>query len=226
MTDIILVSHGSPSDPDPQEAFLEDVAKRVGQGVSGARVLSATLAAEGALAAACAKTTRPVIYPWFMTNGWFVSTNLPRRLHRAGCTDFHMLPALGLEPGLPDCALAALAGRSEDTLVLAAHGSPSDPRPRQATFDFADALIKGGAFTAVHTGFVDEDPTIADAAQGATNAVVLPFFAAKAGHVLMDMPEALEEAAFSGPVLEPIGTWDSVADLAAQSLTVALRQAA
>lgn len=226
MEDIILVSHGSPSDPDPQEAFLARVAGTVSKGVPGARVLSATLAAEGALARACAECTRPLIYPWFMTNGWFVSTNLPRRLARAGCADARILPPLGLEPGLTDCAIAALRGCEGKTLILAAHGSPSDPRPRRATYDFAAGLERSGIFAQIRTGFVDEDPTIQAAATDAENGVVLPFFAARAGHVLLDMPEALEAAGFTGAVLDPIGTWDSVADLVARSLSAALRQAA
>jgi sirohydrochlorin ferrochelatase len=222
----LIVSHGSPSDPEPQEDFLAGVAARIAGKLSGTRVLSATLAKEGALERACEKAVRPLIYPWFMTNGWFVSTNLPRRLTKAGCAAFHALPPLGLEPALPACAAAELQGRRETCVVLAAHGSPSDLRPRQATLDFAAALGAAGPIADIRTGFVDEDPSIQDAAQGAGNAVVLPFFAASAGHVLMDMPEALQAAAFQGEVLSPIGTWDSTADLAAESLIRAIRRAA
>ncbi len=54
---LLIVSHGSPSDPDPQEEFLSDLAARIAE-VSGRTVVSATLAKEGARAAWAGSSTR------------------------------------------------------------------------------------------------------------------------------------------------------------------------
>ncbi len=55
------------------------------------------------------------------------------------------------------------------------------------------------------TGFVEETPSLADAARDLTPAICLPFFALRAGHVVDDVPAALAEAGFTGPLLPAIG---------------------
>ncbi|MBT8455392.1 MAG: cobalamin biosynthesis protein CbiX [Alphaproteobacteria bacterium] len=222
---LVLISHGSPSDPDPQEAFIRSLADEVSR-ITGITVRGATLAAEGALGAAVSGLSAPVIFPHFMSDGWFVSVNLPKRLRAAGLVDWQMCAPLGLTRGLAEMAAEELRAKmaehalpiGETTLVLAAHGSPSDPRPARATQSFADALASGGFFADVRVGYVDEAPALAEAATVKGPAIVLPFFAARAGHVLMDVPDALDEAGFEGPVLEPIGTWAGIPRLIAQSV--------
>lgn len=219
---LIIVSHGSPSDPEPQETFIRNLADGVSRAL-GRPVRGATLAKPGALEAAVAGVATPVVVPHFMSDGWFVSVNLPKRLRAAGLDDWHMCTPLGLMAGLPELAIDVLGQQMEDrnlgkghtSLVLAAHGSPSDPRPARATQAFADTLAASGIFNEVRVGYVDETPGLAEAAMVTGPALVLPFFAARAGHVLMDVPEALDEAGFSGPVLDPIGIWPSIPQLIA-----------
>lgn len=216
-TEVLIVSHGSPSDPAPQEAFVRDLAWQVAH-ETGAEVRGATLAADGALEAAVAGLSVPVVFPHFMADGWFVSTNLQNRLSRAGLKDWTTLAPLGLLPSLVPLARRRVVAEmatagfvpADCTLVIAAHGSPSNPRPAQATERFARALRDGSGPGALRLGFVDEEPSLADAARVRGPALVLPFFAARSGHVLMDLPEALEEAGFTGPVLPPIGIWTEI----------------
>ncbi len=223
--DVVIVSHGSPSDPDPQEAFIRDLAARVTD-VSGHQVRGATLAKKGALAAAVRGLETPLIMPHFMADGWFVSTHLQRRLQQTGLKRWHMAAPFGLNRALPAMAiqhLRAALKRHEmapgtPALIIAAHGSPSDPRPARATYSFARAVEASDLFRGVRVGFVDEDPSLEDAARVRAPAILLPFFAARAGHVLMDLPDALAAARFEGPVLDPIGTWDAVPALIAKSL--------
>ena len=192
------------------------------------RVFGATLANRGSLEAAIAEagTGRLAIYPHFMSDGWFVSSELPRRLRRAGLEAPHILPPLGLEP-----ALAALCARrvseairwralpaEKTTLVLAAHGSPSDPRPAEATRRVADRIAEANVLAALRIGFVDEEPRIVEAARCAPPALCLPFFIGRGGHVLKDLREALSEARFEGAVLEPIGLDVEIPDLIARVL--------
>ena len=90
--------------------------------------------------------------------------------------------------------------------MLAAHGSPSNTKPAEAARAVAAAIEASGAFREVCTGFVDEPPYLADVARGVEPGVCLPFFAAENGHVREDLPEALAEAGFTGPLLPAIGT--------------------
>lgn len=222
----VIVAHGSPSDPEPQERFIRRLAERVAARVAR-DVRGATLAKPGALEAAVAGLERPLIFPHFMSDGWFVSKNLPDRLKRAGLANWRMLPPLGLDTALPALALRRLADvvaehrffPAETTLIVAAHGSPSDPRPAQATERFGRLLEQGGGFAEVRLGYVDEAPSLETAGDIEGPGIVLPFFAARAGHVLNDLPEALEAAKFSGPTLPPIGTWDAIPLLIAKALS-------
>ncbi|MEM7507232.1 MAG: CbiX/SirB N-terminal domain-containing protein [Pseudomonadota bacterium] len=232
---LLIVSHGAPSAPEGQEAHIHGLAESTAELMPGWQVEGATLAAKGALATALDRIEAPHVHllPLFMSDGWFVSTALPRRLpdqHRGRIT---ILPPLGRLPGMRQIALAAieggLAGLTPDktTVLLAGHGSPSDPRPALAAEAIASFLRGTGRFRAVRTGFVDQDTRLANAARIYGPAICLPFFAIRAGHVEIDLPEALEEAGFTGPVLDPIGLHPDVPALMAETaLTRTQRSAA
>ncbi len=110
-------------------------------------------------------------------------------------------------------------------LVLAAHGSPSNPKPAEAARAVAAAIAAAGAFREVRTGFVDEAPYLNEAARGAEPGVCLPFFAAENGHVREDLPEALAEAGFMGPLLPAIGTDAETPAIIAAAFLRAAREA-
>jgi sirohydrochlorin ferrochelatase len=228
----LIVAHGSPADPPAQEAAIAALAASVAA-LCAFPVAGATLAAPGALAAALARAPEGapvVLWPHFMSDGWFVSTLLPRRLAEASSRPVRRLPPLGRHPGLPWLALdraraaAAAAGLepSRTRLVLAAHGSPSDPRPAASARAIAAWVAAAGAFGAVETCFVDQAPFLAEGLAGPGPALCLPLFATRAGHVLDDLPEAVAEARFEGPVLDPIGLDPAVPALIAAALTEAL----
>ena len=72
------------------------------------------------------------------------------------------------------------------------------------------------------TGFIDQSPRIAEVAAGlAPGSVCLPFFAARGGHVLQDLPEALAAAGFAGRLLDPVGADRRVPGLIAAALIAA-----
>lgn len=219
---ILLVAHGSPSDPLPQELAIGRLAASVARLLPGHAVRGATLAAPGELDRALACAPSPDVYPVFMSDGWFVSDHLPRRLAKAGAHAPRILPPLGRDPGLPNLVLERLSRMirhpGHQTLVVAAHGSPSDPRPRQAAEALARQIHQSRLVGAVRTGFVDEAPGIETVAQVVGPAICLPFFAARAGHVQSDLPAALAAASFAGEVLPPLGQWPEIPALIAQSL--------
>ena len=225
----LIVAHGQPSSPEGPEARIAAFAAEVAAGLPGWRVAGATLAAPGALARAVGTlgSEAPVVYPLFMADGWFVKSLLPKRLAEAGAPGARLTAPLGLDPGMPallaGAALAAAKAHgltpAETGLLLAAHGSPSNTRPREVTEALAAALAPLIGFREIRTGYVDEAPGIDEAARAlAAPALCLPFFARTGGHVLEDLPEALAAGGFTGPLLAPIGEDPAVAAMAAASI--------
>jgi sirohydrochlorin ferrochelatase len=227
----LLVAHGQPSAPEGPEAAIAALARAVARRLPGWRVRGATLAAPGALEAALAAFPVPVpIYPHFMTDGWFVGIRIPARLAAAGRADCPVLAPFGRDPACAAlCLRAALDGAQSHgldpaatTLLIAAHGSPADPRPAAATRAVADDIARARRFHGVAVGFVDEPPSIAEAARRSGATLCLPFFAARNHHVAFDLPAALAAAGFAGPLLDPLGEHAATPDL----IAAALRRAA
>lgn len=221
----LIVAHGSPADPAPQQAAVAALAARVAALLPGWQVLGATLAAPGALEQALHAHPPALIYPLFMAEGWFTRTALPRRLAAAGTTA-RQLPAFGTDPALADLvAEAALIGARaaglslhQTTLLLAAHGSPTSTASETATRALAATLATRHAFAAVTLGFLEQPPFLTDAARNLAPALCLPLFAQRAGHVARDLPAALAEAGFTGPLLPAIGEHPATAALIARAM--------
>ena len=217
----LLIAHGSPADPESQEETLRALAARVGAELPGWQVEGATLAKEGRLEAALARLGDPLIYPFFMAEGWFTGRELPRRLAAAGKPDLPRLRPFGTDPGLVALIAETVAGTwpaEHPKLLLAAHGSKVSGTSRDTTLAMAEALRAHGLEAQIECAFVEEAPFIADIARNLEGGTCLPFFALRAGHVTDDIPEALTEANFQGPCLAPIGEHEGVARLIARAL--------
>lgn len=201
------------------------LAGKVSALVPDCRIQGVTLAMPGALEQALAACrVPPVIYPFFMSDGWFTADALPKRLNGSAG---RILDPLGLDPGLAGVAAENIRHRaaarhwSPDrvTLILAAHGSGRSRNPARAARMFADALSGTLELKAIRIGFVEEDPSIAQAAQGAgPQSICLPFFAATGGHVLDDIPQDLAKAGFAGETLDPVGVAPQIPALVAQAI--------
>jgi sirohydrochlorin ferrochelatase len=210
----ILVAHGAPAAPETQEAAMADLAAAVERVAPRWRVRAATLAMPGALAAAVAAAgPGALVYPMFMSAGWFSTVELPRRLRAAGATDWRAATPFGLDPGLPALGARMLADAARGagfdlraaTLVLAAHGAPEHRGPAAAARAAAEAIGRAAGVAAVRACFVDEDPRLVEGLTVEGPAICLPFFATAAGHATGDLPEAVEAADFRWPVTAPIG---------------------
>ncbi|MCL7465506.1 CbiX/SirB N-terminal domain-containing protein [Phaeovulum sp. NW3] len=225
MHQAIIVAHGSPSEPEPQEAALRALAADVGARLPGWQIRGATLAADGSLAAALDGFDRPLIYPFFMAEGWFTGKELPRRLGDLGAKAVQ-LPPFGVDPDLPaliarvTLQAAAEAGMApQDTaLILAAHGSKVARRSKDSSYAMAERLAEITPFPRIEVALIEEPPFLADVARDLGRGICLPFFALRAGHVEGDIPEAIAEAGFQGPCLKAIGEHPEVADLIAAAL--------
>ncbi|RDW13726.1 CbiX/SirB N-terminal domain-containing protein [Paracoccus thiocyanatus] len=226
MTDALIVAHGQPGDPAPQQRAVEALAAHIH--VPGVQVRGATLAMPGALDLAGNGT---LIYPLFMASGWFTRSELPRRLRLAGAANARILPPFGADPGLPALCLALVADAaqargwplSQTHLLIAAHGSGRSPAPAAAARQMAAALAP--QFAATTCGFIEEPPLIADAARGLpARSICLPLFATRAEHVTDDLPRALHAAGFGGAVLPPVGLAAQVPAMIAETIKAALSE--
>ena len=225
----LIVAHGQPSDPEPAEAEMAALAAKVQALMPEWRVVSATLATAGALADRVADLgPSGLVYPMFMAGGWFTRTHLPARLAEAGGTAWRILPPFGEDAAVQalTVTLAREATGDRDPaaveLILAAHGSFRSTAPSDIAFRMADRIRAEVGFKRVEAGFIDQSPQIAEvAAYFAPGWIVLPFFAARGGHVIDDLPEALDAAGFAGTVLPPVGLDLRVPGLIATALEAA-----
>jgi len=225
MRQIVLVSHGSPSDPATLDAGLKSIATQVQALCPGHQIRGATLALPGALEAALSGFDAPEIYPFFMAEGWFTRRELPRRLALAGVAA-QILPPFGTEPELPDLIAKTASRAAEDAglepenadLILVAHGSKVAQRSKDTAKAMALRLRPLTRFWRIRTAFIEEAPFLADVAAESRAGLCLPFFAQRAGHVAGDIPEALAAAGFTGPLLPAIGEHPQAAALIAHSL--------
>ena len=224
----LLVSHGQPSSPEEGEAEIAALAGVVAPHLRDWEVRGATLAAEGALDAALGARPDAWIFPVFMSQGWFTQAALPKRLIGRGQGP---LPPLGTLPALARLAArwvqaeAARAGWriEETTVIVTAHGSGRSPFAALDTRIFAERMARDVTPAALRCGFVEQAPHLVTALRGAGDkALCLPFFAARRGHVLHDLPEAVRASGFAGRVLPPIGLHPDVPALIADTLNDAL----
>lgn len=231
----LIVSHGQPSDPAPAEAEIAALAARVAEHLPGWSVRAATLAEPGALGHALRGMSGVVrVYPLFMADGWFTQTHLPARLAAEGATEVIQLPPFGLDPAVQSLAVtlaleaAAALGRTpaETEILLAAHGSFKSDAPAAVARTVAALLAREGNFRRVEPAFIDQHPQIAEvASRMSAGAICLPFFAARGGHVIDDLPEALTEAGFDGMLLDPVGLDPRVPGLIAAALAATVQTA-
>lgn len=224
VTDIAIVAHGQPGDPGPLQRYVADLAARVDALLPDLCVRGATLACTDSLSQIV--TTR-LIYPLFMADGWFTQTEMPRRLHAAGVHPAMVADPLGLDPDLPAIGLkvaldaAAMAGLTpaDTTLIVAGHGSGRGEAAANACRRFADAIARQGRFARVVTGFIEQQPWLADVARLPGPCLCLPFFATAAVHVTHDIPAAMDKAGMTGPVTPPLGLDPDIAALIARRLS-------
>ncbi|WP_093031815.1 sirohydrochlorin chelatase [Ruegeria marina] len=222
----LIVAHGQPSEPEPAEAALAALAARVNANASHIAIRSATLASPGRLEEILDDLPDGTpVYPLFTAKGWFVTRALPRRIGGRACP---VMEPLGIDPELPDAVAeyltSELAARQWEAtateLVLAAHGSGRSQNPAEVAHGFADELQSRIGFARLTVGFVEQPPSIAEAAQGCgEQSLCLPFFACAGGHVQDDVPQALAEARFPGDTLPVLGDLPAVTRLIARRIS-------
>ncbi len=220
----LIITHGQPSEPEVAEAALARVAAQVAAILPAWRVGSATLAAEGRLAAVVGDLgPAGLVFPMFMACGWFTGTHLPKRLAEAGGAGWQLTMPMGCNPAIQGLAAAlvhaALIAPAGDTdLILAAHGSGRSDAPSVIAHALARTIGRSLGLRRSVAAFIDQSPRLADLSGFDQNAICLPYFAADGGHVQQDIPQALAAAGFAGRLLPPLGSDDRVPAMIAQTL--------
>ncbi|RVT81820.1 cobalamin biosynthesis protein CbiX [Rhodobacteraceae bacterium CCMM004] len=229
--EVVLIAFGSLSDPSPQDAAIAALAEEVAAERPGWRVRGATMAAEGSIAAAFdGLGPGAEVFPLLMSDGWLLRRVLRDALAAVGRGDAPPRTPIGLMPsfhahcaglirdGLAQAGLAA----ADTTVVLAAHGSARGPRPAACARALCDELLRRTGVRAVVPGYLEEAPFLADALAAApAPALCLPCFMTNAFHATSDVPGAVAESGFAGPVLAAAGTAPGIAALIADALAVA-----
>lgn len=219
--DALIVAHGQPSAPLEAEQALAGFLAEIEPHVGGLPLGVATLAAPGSLEEQLANLRDGgVIYPLFMTDGWFVRTTLAKRL---GDAPAEVMTPFGMSSALIDATAKALrnsAGFGKGPLLVVAHGSASGRiAPAQVPQEFTRQLQEALDGYPVHLGFIEQEPLLTEVAKTAPEAAMcLPFFAMEGEHVRKDVRKALDLAGFVGDVLPAISQLPGMAELIAESI--------
>jgi sirohydrochlorin cobaltochelatase len=173
-----------------------------------------------------------VVYPMFLSDGYFTRVALPRLVAQAQREDLSraitVLPPLGLEPALGDLiadevmatAQAYAIPPAEAAVVLLAHGSRSDQASRLATERLADHMRRGGRFREVRIALLEEAPSLADATADMRGPiVVVGLFAGEGMHGVDDARRLVAELRRNDVVLVgPVGSLAGIESVIASAV--------
>jgi sirohydrochlorin cobaltochelatase len=174
-----------------------------------------------------------VVYPFFLSDGYFTRVALPRLLMQAKQRDatrtISILPPLGLEPALADViadeAVAAARSRAnlpaETAIVLLAHGSKKDQASRMATEWLADRLRQRQCFGDTRIALLEEAPSLADATEDMSGLIiVIGLFAGEGMHGVDDAKRLVAELKRDDVMLiGPVGTFAGLEAVIASAVT-------
>jgi sirohydrochlorin ferrochelatase len=223
---LVLAAHGDRGTAE-RNAVLRGIAQILADKGRFAAVFYGVLNGEPAVGealrnAAAARPACVLVYPMFMSDGYFVKKVLPERIRVAASATVRLLNPLGLDPGLPEIILrrslqsAKTAGfdPTEADLLLVGHGSKLGRASAEATEGVAQRLRAMAAFATVSTAFLEEEPFLEEAfARAERPLVVAGLFSGEGMHGHDDIPSAMERAAVPCIYTRPIGGDPAIAEL-------------
>jgi len=203
---LLLIGHGSATATHPAQILETHAARLRATGLFAAvsiGVLSGEPNAAQALAALDASKIHVV--PFFMSDGYFAQTALPRALGPAAATPrVRICAPVGSHPGLAKLiaaralrhAKAAKISPARLSLLVIGHGSRTAPASARTTRLHATAVAALRHFASVNVAFLEETPTLADALQKTPPEplAVLGLFAAEGLHGGADVPGLIAAA--------------------------------
>lgn len=236
-TALIIAAHGDRGGPAPNLAIAQhcDRLRRMSDfGRVTAGFLNGTPRIEDVLASLKGRRDLKdvLVYPFFMSVGYFVDRVLPERIALAALAiPVRQMAPLGADPLLLDLmeeraigGAAELGIPAEDAdLLVVGHGSKLGPASANATKAVAAGLAERTPFATVTTAFLEEPPFVDEAIPAATKPlVVLGYFSSGGMHAAEDVPAAIARATVPLSYRGAIGADPAVATLIAASAMAAL----
>ncbi|MDH3194715.1 MAG: hypothetical protein OEL78_00225 [Hyphomicrobiales bacterium] len=226
---LLIAAHGDICRA-PQNAALHALTGTTRARLAGLPVACGVLNGEPALETAFAELAghRILVYPVFMSGGYYVENALPERLGLAtkgnvASPDVTILPPLGLDPALPaliakrvrDAASANLYTADGTSVLVIAHGSVTSSQSRLAAETFADNLRRCLKKGPVLSAYLEEIPFAEEAVAAlSARSAVISFFAGEGSHGGRDVPKILAKAGKGYiSVIGPVGADPKIADL-------------
>ncbi len=228
---IVLVAHGERGGAG-DNGVLRDCASRLRALMPGSDVRYCVLNGEPGVEAALSGLTPDCplrVFPFFMSEGYFTQTAIPKAFSGAGQVTIHR--PLGAVGGVADL-VAAIAREgalrlghapADVTVVLAAHGSASNTHAHTAIDRLRSALAAREEFASVSTGYLEEEPFIEAVLQEtACPTVAVGMFAGEGLHSAEDLPRLLGNASGADCIYTgPVAARSEVAALIANELCAA-----
>lgn len=231
---LIVAAHGDCGGNGGNVLALE-LARHMRQTGRYAEVAVGFMASEPSIEAAAAQVTSSTIriYPLFLSDGYYVSVAIPKRLAISDGVDARgrrivFAEPLGLNPHLPGLlasAAAAAAVRlnipaSAANLLLVAHGSKHTPHSAEAACRIMRGIADTGRFASIGVAFLEEAPFFSDAIHACGRPVfVLGLFAGGGIHAKDDVQEAIrrlnDDRVFG---IDQLGGYASIIELIASDL--------
>lgn len=218
---LIIVGHGSTSNPDSERPVFQHAAEVRRRGVFGSvREAFWKQAPFVTSVVAQASTPRIVVVPMFISEGYFTEEVIPEaigfkhqgevgfsRVQRRSEQSFYYSRPVGTHESMTKVILARATGvleqfpfprkarMTDTTLFIAGHGTDRNASSRRAIEHQADIVRSSALFRTVHAIYMEEEPRIAECHLLATtrNVVVVPFFISDGLHVTEDIPVLLGE---------------------------------
>ncbi len=230
-TALVLAAHGDRGGPGRNESLARHVAalsKRSEFVCVTGGVLNGEPALEAALRQAAQNGAKQILlYPMFMSDGYFVQNILPKKIAAARLSiPIRILKPFGLDRRVPlmmlENALRAASSAELDPakvdLLIAGHGSKFGPGNADATRAAAKAMAEHSPFKSIDFAFLEEEPFILEALRKHHNrSVVCGFFSGEGMHAGDDIPAAIAKSGAAAIYAGPIGLDPRVAELIATS---------
>ena len=233
---VVLAAHGDRGG-DGGNKHLATHANEISEEGNFAGVFHGVLNGEPSLENALAKAdgcgaSQIIVYPVFMSPGYFVKTVLADRVAAAGLkTPTGIMQPLGLDQRLAMLMLehalrttkSAEIDPAEARLLIVGHGSKQGSESADATKRAARLLSSHSPYLRVETAFIEEEPFLKDALSGYDGtSVVAGFLSGDGLHAGEDIPEAIKQTGARALYTGPIGLHPRVPGLIVSSISKAL----
>jgi sirohydrochlorin ferrochelatase len=223
---LVVVAHGEQRQGASNRALLAHVdalRAKLPSLTLLAGVLNGSPELEDALAQAAAKQLRRlIVYPFFMSGGYYISSALPARIAASSFRgEVTIMAPLGLDPCFADYVLAKslaaaqAAGLAPEAchLLVTGHGSTSGDASARATAAIAERLKATAIFASTSFASIEQSPLCVELAAQSRAVVVAGLFTGEDRHGWYDVPAAIEECGAEAVYTGPLGALDDVVDV-------------